>query len=109
MIRSPRPTASRTHASARSGEPISWSWLTTSAGAPPWSGPLSAPIAPHTAEAMSLRVEVMTRAVKVEALRVGSADDEVGVQGPCGGRGRRLVVQLLEEPGGEAEGRVRCD
>ena len=32
-----------------------------------------APIAPVTAEAMSERVEVMTRAVKVEALRPCSA------------------------------------
>ena len=61
------------HSSAASGEPISLSWLTTSEGAPPCSGPLSAPVAPETALAMSERVEVMTRAAKVEALKPWSA------------------------------------
>ena len=60
-------------ASACSGEPIWLSWSTTSDGAPPWSGPFIAPIAPATADAMSERVEVMTRAVKVEALKPCSA------------------------------------
>ena len=36
-------------------------------GAPPCSGPLSAPIAPVTALTMSERVLAMTRAVNVEA------------------------------------------
>ena len=73
MILSPRPIVSRTHCSARSGEPISSSWLTTSPGAPPCSGPFKAPIAPATADAMSDRVEVITLAVKVEALKPCSA------------------------------------
>ena len=49
------------------------SWSTTSDGAPPWSGPFIVPIAPATADAMSDRVEVMTRAVNVEALKPCSA------------------------------------
>ena len=39
----------------------------TGPGAPPWSGPLSAPIAPVTALTMSERVLAITRAVKVDA------------------------------------------
>ena len=39
----------------------------TGPGAPPCSGPLSAPSAPTTAETASEPVEAMTRAVKVEA------------------------------------------
>ena len=42
-------------------------------GAPPWSGPFIVPIAPTTAEAMSERVEMTTRAVNVEALKLCSA------------------------------------
>ena len=38
-------------------------------GAPPWSGPFRAPSAPTTAETRSEPVEVITRAVKVEAFR----------------------------------------
>src|ERR1700722_14970860 len=41
--------------------------------APPWRGPLSAPIAPVTAEWMSARVAAMTRAAKVLALSSWSA------------------------------------
>ena len=37
-------------------------------GAPPCSGPDKAPMAPQTAAARSAPVEVMTRAVKVDAL-----------------------------------------
>ena len=85
-----RSSASSIHCSARSGEPISWSWLTTSVGAPPWSGPLSAPMAPTMALAMSERVAVMTRAVKVEALKPCSArHHEVGIERARGGRVRR--------------------
>ena len=69
----PRSSASLSHASACSGEPIWLSWSTTSDGAPPWSGPFIVPIAPATADAMSERVEVMTRAVNVEALKPCSA------------------------------------
>ena len=65
--------ASRTHSSACSGEPTLWICSTTSDGAPPWSGPFMAPIAPATADAMSDFVEVITRAVNVEALRPCSA------------------------------------
>ena len=45
----------------------------TASLAPPCSGPLSAPIAPVTAECRSESVEVITRAVKVEALKECSA------------------------------------
>ena len=38
----------------------------TGPGAPPWSGPFSAPIAPTTALSRSDPVLAMTRAVKVE-------------------------------------------
>ena len=38
-------------------------------GAPPWSGPFSAPMAPTMADTRSEPVDVMTRAVNVEALR----------------------------------------
>ena len=41
--------------------------------APPWSGPLSAPIAPVIAECMSDSVEAITRAVNVEAFISWSA------------------------------------
>ena len=40
----------------------------TGPGAPPWSGPFSAPNAPTTADTKSEAVEAMTRAVKVDAL-----------------------------------------
>jgi hypothetical protein len=66
-------SVSRTQRSACSGEPTLWICSTTWVGAPPWSGPFSAPIAPATADAMSLWVEVMTRAVKVDAFRPCSA------------------------------------
>ncbi len=39
----------------------------TSALAPPWSGPLSAPIAPTIVEWMSVSVAAATRAAKVDA------------------------------------------
>jgi hypothetical protein len=71
--RSPRSSASRSHCSACSTEPIFASWSTTSDGAPPWSGPFIVPIAPATADAMSDIVEVITRAVNVEALKPCSA------------------------------------
>ncbi len=45
----------------------------TASFAPPCSGPLSAPIAPVTAECRSESVEVITRAVNVEALKECSA------------------------------------
>ncbi len=65
--------ASRTQASADVAFCIWLSWSTTSEGAPPWSGPFIVPIAAVTADAMSERVEVTTRAVKVEALKPCSA------------------------------------
>ena len=45
----------------------------TREGAPPCSGPLIAPIAPENAAATSAPVEVITRAVKVEAFMPCSA------------------------------------
>ena len=45
----------------------------TASLAPPCSGPLRAPIAPVTAECRSDSVEVITRAVKVDALKECSA------------------------------------
>ncbi len=69
MIRSPRATASRIQASARSGVPMASSMSRARLGAPPWSGPDSAPMAPTMAAARSAPVEAMTRAVKVEALK----------------------------------------
>ena len=45
----------------------------TASLAPPCSGPLSAPIAPTTAEYRSASVDVITRAVKVLALNECSA------------------------------------
>ena len=45
----------------------------TASLAPPCSGPLSAPIAPTTAEYRSAIVLVITRAVKVDALNECSA------------------------------------
>ena len=53
--------------------PISSKMCMTASFAPPCSGPLSAPIAPTTAEYRSVSVEVMTRAVKVDALKECSA------------------------------------
>ena len=53
--------------------PISSKVCITASLAPPCRGPLSAPIAPVTAECRSESVEVITRAVKVEALNECSA------------------------------------
>ena len=47
--------------------PIGSSSFITCSLAPPWSGPLSAPIAPVIAECMSDSVEAITRAVNVDA------------------------------------------
>ena len=69
MSRSPRSTAARSHGSARSAVPISSSICSARLGAPPCSGPDSAPIAPTTAAPRSAPVEVMTRAVNVDALK----------------------------------------
>ena len=73
MISSRRESLPRAQSAARSTEPISPSWPITSAGAPPCSGPFSAPIAPQIAEARSERVAMITRAAKVLALRPCSA------------------------------------
>jgi hypothetical protein len=48
----------------------------TREGAPPWSGPDIAPMAPEKAAATSAPVEVITRAVKVEAFMPCSAADD---------------------------------
>jgi len=49
--------------------PISSSICNARLGAPPCSGPERAPMAPTTAAARSAPVEVMTRAVNVDALK----------------------------------------
>jgi len=46
---------------------MSLSMSSTGPGAPPWSGPFIAPIAPVTALTISERVLAITRAVNVEA------------------------------------------
>ncbi|CPU65700.1 Uncharacterised protein [Mycobacteroides abscessus] len=66
-------SASSSHAAARSAVPISANVAMTASFAPPWSGPLSAPTAPVTAECRSDSVDVMTRAVNVDALNECSA------------------------------------
>ncbi len=78
--RCPKPMILRFSASAVSSQaftfdasPISSKMCSTASLAPPCSGPLSAPIAPTTAEYRSLRVDVITRAVNVEALKECSA------------------------------------
>ncbi len=71
MVHGERPTEA--DAKAMEVSPISSSVSSTASLAPPCSGPLSAPIAPVTAECRSARVEVMTRAVNVEALKECSA------------------------------------
>ena len=60
-------------ASALSGWPISSSVRMTASPAPPWSEPLSAPIAADTAECASESVDATTRAVKVDAFSSCSA------------------------------------
>src|SRR5579884_1465598 len=59
--------------SARSTDLISRSILITRSLAPPWSGPFSVPIAEVMAECISESVEAVTRAAKVEALKLWSA------------------------------------
>ena len=66
-------SASSSHGPTFSAVPISSKMCRTASFAPPCSGPLSAPMAPTTAEYRSLSVEVMTRAVKVDALKECSA------------------------------------
>ena len=60
-------SASLTHLSASPAASTSSSIFSTRAGAPPCSGPESAPTAPLSAAATSAPVEAMTRAVNVEA------------------------------------------
>ncbi len=69
----PLASASFIQASARPGVPISSIIANAGPGAPPCSGPFSAPIAPVTAETISDAVEAITRAVKVEAFIPWSA------------------------------------
>ena len=68
MMRPPAATFPRSHSSVRSGVPMSSIMSSALEGAPPCSGPDSAPIAPSTAEARSAPVEAITLAVNVEAL-----------------------------------------
>src|SRR3954465_6861688 len=66
--------------------------LNTRDGAPPWSGPLSAPTAADSAAATSAPVEATTRAVNVEALMPGSparAARGDAERRPPGGAGQR--------------------
>lgn len=69
MIRSPASTRSRIHGSIRSAVPMASRVSRARLGAPPCSGPESAPIAPVRQAATSAPVEAITRAVKVEALK----------------------------------------
>src|SRR5919204_445418 len=62
MSRLPWVTASRIHASAFSGVPMASSMSSARLGAPPWSGPDRAPMAPVTADPRSAPVEERTRA-----------------------------------------------
>jgi hypothetical protein len=66
-------SAASSQAAAASAVPISSKACMTASFAPPWSEPLSAPIAPTTAEYRSLSVDVMTLAVNVDALNECSA------------------------------------
>src|SRR6185437_9091380 len=66
-------SASRTQPSASPISATSSSIGFTYAGAPPCSGPESAPTADESAAPQSAPVEATTRAVKVEALRPCSA------------------------------------
>ena len=61
------------NASTFATSPISISVRITASPAPPWSGPLSAPTPPATAECMSDCVETIVRVVKVDALSSCSA------------------------------------
>ena len=69
MRRSPRAIFSRSTASARSAAPISNTMSSAGPGAPPCSGPLSAPTAPVIADTKSEPVDAMTRAVNVDAFK----------------------------------------
>src|SRR5271155_2521629 len=67
--------------------------------APPWSGPLRAPMAPVMAEWMSASVAAMTRAAKVEALsswsagRIKGRPRARGLRGGGGGGGGVFAVE----------------
>ena len=67
MIRRPAASSCSSHDCARPGSSISTSISSTGPGAPPWSGPFNAPIAPEAALTMSERVLAITRAVNVDA------------------------------------------
>ena len=56
-------------ASALSGRSICSTMSSAGPGAPPCSGPFNAPTAPVIEEMTSDRVDTMTRAAKVDALR----------------------------------------
>ena len=69
MSRSPLSSLRRSTASARDASPISNTMSSAGPGAPPCSGPLSAPIAPVTADTKSEPVDTITRAANVDALK----------------------------------------
>ena len=104
-----RSSASLSHSSARSGEPIWWSWSTTSDGAPPWSGPFIVPIAPDDRRGdVRLRRGDDPRGERRGVEAVLRADDEVGVQGAGVAGIRPLAGELVEEPLDEVERRDRA-
>ena len=75
MSRSPRSSLARmTGFGAIRRMPISNTMSSAGPGAPPCSGPLSAPTAPAMAEITSDRVDTMTRAANVDAFRPWSHD-----------------------------------
>src|SRR5574342_687219 len=97
MIRLPDSSASRTHCSASPSRDTSSSIGLTYAGAPPWSGPESAPTADESAAPQSAPVDATTRAVNVEALR------------PCSAVQIQYVSIALESLRGKGHGCVAGD
>ena len=73
MIRRPAASSVSIQSLARSGEPTASSMSSTGPGAPPWSGPLSAPMPATIAETASDPVDATTRAAYVEAFIPWSA------------------------------------
>ena len=73
MILCPLARRSSTQDAARSGEPISSIISIARLGAPPWSGPLSAPTPATRDPAISAPVLATTRLVKVDALNPWSS------------------------------------
>jgi hypothetical protein len=87
MIRLREASASCTHRSASPSSATSWSIGFTYAGAPPCSGPESAPTAADSAAPQSAPVDETTRAVNVEAFSPCSAVQIQYVSMACTWRG----------------------